>query len=193
MSNIILKIVLVGNSSVGKTSLIRVYMGESFDNDYMSTIGAEFRQKKFNKDVTLKIMDTAGQERFRSISKSYYRNSDGIIFVFDITNEESFKDLEYWLNDPNNTEKDFKKILVANKIDLEKSKNINREKYERFAKKNNMKCIETSAKDNINVEDIFNEIVNLILNDEKKQRKENNNNNNNNLKNAKPFKKKFYF
>ena len=168
-------------------------MGESFDNFYMSTIGAEFFEKNLNKDVTLKIMDTAGQERFRSISKTYYRNSDGIIFVFDITNEESFKDLEYWLKDPNNTEKDFKKILVANKIDLEKSKSINREKYEQFAKQNNMKCIETSAKDNINVKDIFNEIAKLILNDETKQRKEKNNNNNKNLENAKSFKKKFYF
>ena len=97
------------------------------------------------------------------MTKNFYRNTDGIIFVFDITNSQSFFNIKYWLNDSEAAPNNFKKILQGNKIDLENERQINKEKMESFGAKKNMKCFEVSAKEGINVDNIFNEIVELIL------------------------------
>ena len=162
------KIVLIGNSSVGKTSLIHRYIEGEFKDNYISTIGTDMYEKSLlidNQKVFLRIMDTSGQERFRSISQNFYRGAHGIIFVFDITNEESFKEIDRWLLDANDVNTNCKRILVGNKIDLKNNRKINKEKSNNKAINKNLNYYETSAKTGENVEFIFGEIVRLIIND----------------------------
>ena len=166
MSENSLKIGLIGNSSVGKTSLIRRFVDGKFDDNYMSTIGVDYFEKNINiNNMTIKliIQDTSGQERFRSIAKSYFKNVDGIILVFDVTNLESFDEgIKYWLTICDDEIKEYKKILVGNKIDLE-IKKISKEKIENYAKNKQMKYFESSAKEGKNVELIFKELTELII------------------------------
>ena len=141
MSNINLRIILLGNSSVGKTSLSGRYANNKMEDNYMSTIGVDYFEKVItiaNKTITLRIMDTCGQEKYKSISTQLVRNVDGIIFVFDLTNLESFKDIDNWLTEANNIAKK-KAILIGNKKDLVDSKSVNEKQIENFAKKKNMK------------------------------------------------------
>ena len=183
MSTIKLKISLIGNSSVGKTSLCHKYVNNTFKDTYMSTVGADYFEKTINinnKEILLRIQDTSGQERFRSISPNFYRNVDGIIFVFDVTNKKSFKDVDNWLKDVNAINPQSKRILVGNKIDLLNSRIIYKENMENEIYKN-MNYYETSAKSGENVQEIFTEIVRLILNDKGNKKSFNNKNENINL------------
>ena len=189
MSVISVKIGLLGNSSVGKTSLIRRFVEKKFDDNFMSTIGVDYFEKELvikNEKIKIVIQDTSGEERFRSIAKSYYKNVDGIIFVFDVTNIESFKEgIKYWLTECDNEIKKYKKILVGNKIDLKDLNRINKEAMEKFAQNKGMKCFETSAKEGTNVDIIFQELAELILMDLPKQNDDKNKKlgDNNKLKN----------
>ena len=166
MCDICLKILLVGDSSVGKTTLLLKYVDGQFSENHITTIGVEYKDKELivnNRKVNIQIWDTSGQERYQSITKNFYRNADGILFVFDVTNEDSFNHLKKWLITSEDIEKDFKKIIVGNKMDLEDKIVINKEKADKFAEKKNMKCFLTSAKDGTNVDVIFQEIAELIL------------------------------
>ncbi len=166
MSEICLKILIIGDSFVGKTCLILKYCDGDFPQTHMATIGVEFKDKIINlngRDIKLQIWDTSGQERFRSITQNFYRNADGIIFVFDVTNSESFNHIKDWLMDSQVEDSDIKRILVGNKIDLIQDRAIDKEKMENFAKNKNMKVFETSAKEGVNVDTIFEEIASLIL------------------------------
>ena len=166
MSEIVLKILLIGDSFVGKTSLLLRFTEGNFPDNHMATIGVDFKEKIIkmeDKEVKLQIWDTSGQERFRSITKNFYKNADGIIFVFDVTNLKTFQNIKDWLNDSEAAQNDFKKILVGNKIDLEKERLIDKVKMGNFGAKKNMKCFETSAKDGKNVDEIFNVMAELIL------------------------------
>lgn len=165
MSEISLKILLVGDSSVGKTTLLLKYVEGQFSESHITTIGVEYKDKEIiinNRKVNLQIWDTSGQERYRSITKNFYRNADGILFIFDVTNEDSFNHLKDWLTNSEECEKEFKKIIVGNKIDLE-NRLIKKERMEHYAEKENIKCFETSAKDGTNVDVIFQKIGELIL------------------------------
>ena len=167
MSEICLKILLIGDTSVGKTALILKYIDKQFSENNMSTIGLEYKDKIIRikeKKIKLQIWDTSGQERYRSITKSFYRNANALLFVFDVTNEISFNHIKDWLIESENSGKDFKKILVGNKIDLKDKRIIDKERMEQFAKRKNMKCFEVSAKEGKNVDLIFKEITKLILN-----------------------------
>ena len=166
MCDICLKVLLVGDSSVGKTTLLLKYVDGKFSENHITTIGVEYKDKEVivnNRKVNVQIWDTSGQERYQSITKNFYRNADGILFVFDVTNEDSFNHLKNWLITSEDIEKDFKKIIVGNKMDLEDKIVINKEKADKFAEKKNMKCFLTSAKDGTNVDVIFQEIAELIL------------------------------
>ena len=173
MSKINVRIALLGNSSVGKSSIIRRFVDNKFDDNYMSTLGVDYFDKKViikNKTINVQIQDTSGEERFRSIATSYYKNVDGIIFVFDVTNKESFKEgIKYWLTECDNQMGEYKRILVGNKIDLKDMIAIKKETMEKFAEDKGMKCFETSAKEGTNVDIIFQELVELILMDLPKQ------------------------
>ena len=163
-----INILLVGDSSVGKTSLSRRYANNEFHENYLSTIGIDYLEKVIdidNQKVNLKILDTSGQERYFSISTSMFRQADGLIFVFDVTKKDSFEAISKWLTIAEDI-KDLPKILVGNKIDLQNRRKINKDRMENFAKsKNNMHCFETSAKTGENVEVAFIDLIRLILPD----------------------------
>ena len=166
MDEISLKILLIGDSFVGKTSLLLKYCEGQFPEAHMATIGVEFKDKIVNVGkwkVRLQIWDTSGQERFRSITQNFYRNADGILFVYDITNRESFSHIKDWLLDSQVEDSDIKRILIGNKKDLEDKRAIEIEKMNSFSEGKKMKCFETSAKTGENVETIFKEIASLIL------------------------------
>ena len=112
MSGICLKILLCGDSSVGKTTLLLRYVDDKFTETHMTTIGVENKDKLINikgKEINLQIWDISGQERFQSITKNFFRNADGIIFVFDITKEDSFDHIKNWLMNSEDCKKDLKK------------------------------------------------------------------------------------
>ena len=165
------KIMVIGESKVGKTSIIKRYTLNKFAGIYLTTVGVDFQDKVVqidDKKIRLQIWDTAGQERFRNVAKNYFHSSDGFLLVYDITSLNSFKNLNYWieqirLNAPENT----KCVLVGNKSDLEKEREVKIEDAEEFAKKHNVKFFESSAKDGNNVNDIFEHLANEIYNEVK--------------------------
>ena len=172
--DITLKILLIGDSYVGKTSLLLQYIERECPENHMATIGVEFRDKIIqidNKKVKLQVWDTSGQERYRSITKNFYRNADGVMFVCDVTKEKTFDNIKNWLIDSeqNANNSNFKKILVGNKIDLKAERAINTQQLQNFANKKEMNFYETSAKDGTNVDKIFTELAKLILEDKSDQ------------------------
>ena len=172
--DITLKILLIGDSYVGKTSLLLQYIERECPENHMATIGVEFRDKIIqidNKKVKLQVWDTSGQERYRSITKNFYRNADGVMFVCDVTKEKTFDNIKNWLIDSeqNANNSNFKKILVGNKIDLKAERAINTQQLQNFANKKEMNFYETSAKDGTNVDHIFTELAKLILEDKSDQ------------------------
>ena len=166
MNEINLKILLCGDSSVGKTSLLLKYTDNFFPDLHISTIGVEYKIKELNikgRKVILRIWDTSGQERYHSITQNFYRNANGILFVFDLTKKDTFDNIKNWLTDSQNFEAKVIKILVGNKADLIEERKVNQEIVERFAEKKEMQYYETSAKDGINVDKAFRELAELIL------------------------------
>jgi len=173
----ILKIIMVGDSGVGKSCLLKSFMGEEveFDRSFPSTIGVDFEIKPIsltipgtnntngstqNKMINLQIWDTAGQERFRTITTSYYRSSDAIMLVFDVSDETSFRNLGAWLQDVRLYARDKVSImLLANKADLVDKRVIDFKAAKEFADANNLMYMETSAKADINVDKSFNKLA----------------------------------
>ena len=153
------RICLIGNICVGKTSLLARYADNSFKESYANTIGVDFRVITLKyKDIIAKvhIWDTAGNERFKSITINYYRSSHGFIYVYDITSKESFENLDMWINLTNeNCGTNAINFLIGNKSDLEKEREVSKEEGEEFAKKYDLIFIETSAKNNDNVGKLF--------------------------------------
>ena len=153
------RICLIGNACVGKTSLLSRYSDSHFKQKYSATIGVDFRVitlKYKNIIAKVHIWDTAGQERFKSVALNYYRSSNGFIYVFDITNKESFNNLNFWIDLTNeNCESNVINFLVGNKNDIEDGREVTKEEGEEFAQKNNLIYLETSAKNNNNVEKLF--------------------------------------
>ena len=181
-----INIITLGESSVGKSSIINRYVENNFDYNFVSTLGVDFRKKIINingENIRLKIWDTAGQEKFRSIQKQYYRNSDGILLVFDVTKFETFNVLEEWINSiKNQTSNDIIVVLVGNKIDLN-NKVISDDEIKNFANDNKFKYFLTSAATGKNINEVFDYIVKEIYKiKSKKKKNDSNNNNNKNLK-----------
>ena len=162
------KILLVGNSNVGKSSLFLRFVDEIWKENFVPTIGVDFKIKSIkidNKTIKLQIWDTAGQERFKSILSSYYKGANGILLLYDITNLNSFKSLSNWLIDiEKNSSKNVKKILIGNKCDLNELRKIPINKGKEFADTYNMKFIETSAKNNVNINECFNILGKELIN-----------------------------
>jgi len=161
-----LKILLIGDSQVGKTSLLLKYTEHVFPVEHIATIGVEYKDKfivKDNYNIRLQIWDTAGQERFHSITKNIYRNANGVLFVYDITNQESFNNIKNWIKDLQNVGNDIKGVIIGNKLDLEQKRDVSKEDLEEIGKKNQMPFLETSAKQNINVNEGFDLLVNELL------------------------------
>lgn len=153
------KLLLLGDSGVGKSALMMRFADDSFKRSFMSTVGIDFKMKNITIDgkrVKVQIWDTAGQERFRTITKTYYRGAHGYILVYDVTNEESFGHVKYWLGEiKKNGNENVYKMIVGNKADLSEKRAISFEEGKAFANEVNIPFIETSAKDGLNVEDLF--------------------------------------
>jgi len=153
------KLVLIGDSGVGKSCLLLRFADDSFTDSYISTIGVDFRFRTVNidsKTVKLQIWDTAGQERFRTITSAYYRGAHGIIMVYDVTNYESFEHVEEWLNEVNrHASESTLKLLVGNKADLADDKKVDTDEAKQFAENLKISFLETSAKNATNVEAAF--------------------------------------
>lgn len=153
------KMVMVGNSSVGKTCLFLQYSDSVFNESFMPTIGVDFRIKSMEIDdsfVKMQIWDTAGQERFKTITSSYYKGAHGLILVFDLTDRQSFLDLDNWLIEIEKHASDrVIKLLIGNKSDLEGARTVGYEEAFSYAKSNEMKYLETSAKTSKNVNEAF--------------------------------------
>ncbi|WP_287582953.1 Rab family GTPase [Candidatus Borrarchaeum sp.] len=166
MAHYIFKVIVVGDGSVGKTSIIRRYVHEKFDPYYKKTIGVAHAVKRINiKDtqVTLTLWDTGGQELFDCVRPQYYRGANGVLVVYDVTNKESFDHLDKWLNDISDQCEEIPIILVANKIDLTNKNIIPREEGERYALKKSLTFYETSAKTGKMVVDVLKELARLML------------------------------
>ena len=165
--DIILKILVLGDSSVGKTSLLLKYVDDYFPNVYVTTIGVEYKTKKVkinDLNITLQIWDTAGQERFRSLAKSFMKGADGILFVYDITSKQSFDSIRNWIRQTEDVNSSFQKIIVGNKIDLNNQREVPRETLDKFCNNNcKAKGIETSAKLGTNVTEVFDILAKDIL------------------------------
>jgi small GTP-binding protein len=153
------KIVVVGSSGVGKTSLVEHLISGSFHEETQPTIGVQFKTFSLtvdNEAINLQIWDTAGQERFKAVSKAYFRNAIGGILVFDLTNRLSFDDLNSWINDLNTLcAPNAHIILVGNKTDLVDSREIVESEALAFAQRYNLAYLETSAKSGNNVAEAF--------------------------------------
>ena len=155
----LLKYIIIGDSAVGKSNILLRYAHEKFNEDYQATIGVEFGAKNVeinNEKYRIQIWDTAGQENFKSITRAYYKNSVCAIIVYDITNRESFNNINTWIDDcKSQSPKTVFFVLVGNKIDLENERKVDYNEGLNFAKENQMFFFECSAKTGKNVEDIF--------------------------------------
>ena len=168
MNELNLKFIFLGDSSVGKTSIVEKYTKKKFCDSLQSTVGIDFKLSimtfKGHK-IRINISDTAGQERFRTIAKNYIHNSDGIFIVFDLSNKNSFESISYWLNEINKLKNldELKIIILGNKSDLTNIREISKEEISEFIKTNNYKVIETSAKTGEGIKEAFEDLVDLIL------------------------------
>ena len=149
-----LKLLILGDSDVGKTSLLLKYIDNYFPESHLATIGVEFKTKDVEckgYKIHLQLWDTAGQERFRSITKSYFRNANGVIFVYDITNKNTFKNLKDWVRDSEANDSGFKRIILGNKFDLQNKRQVNFQEAKEWADKKQIEIMEVSAKLGTNV------------------------------------------
>ena len=161
-----LKIMVLGESMVGKTCLITRYTNDKFGGRYLCTVGIDFQKKKIiknNKKVLLQIWDTAGQERFRNVTKNYFHTSQGFVLAYDINNKESFDKVQYWVEEIKaNADEKIKCILIGTKCDLDK-REVSEEEGKELGKNYGYKFFETSAKENINIDATFETLVSEIL------------------------------
>ena len=164
--NYLLKYVIVGDAAVGKSNLLLRYTHGEFKEEYQLTIGVEFGSNNIivdNNIFRIQIWDTAGQENFRSITRSYYKNSACALIVYDITRRQSVENLINWIEDcKNSSPKTVFMVLIGNKCDLEKNREVSEEEGREFAEKYGMLFFETSAKTGKNVEEVFKESTKII-------------------------------
>eukprot|EP01121_Diplochlamys_sp_Union-15-3_P008437 TRINITY_DN2239_c0_g1_i1.p1 TRINITY_DN2239_c0_g1~~TRINITY_DN2239_c0_g1_i1.p1 ORF type:complete len:205 (-),score=37.32 TRINITY_DN2239_c0_g1_i1:67-681(-) len=169
---VLLKVIILGDSGVGKTSLMNQYVNKKFSNQYKATIGADFLTKEVMVDdrlVTMQIWDTAGQERFQSLGVAFYRGADCCVLVFDVNDAKSFENLDSWRDefliqaaprDPEN----FPFVVLGNKIDLENQRVVSQKRAMAWCQsKGDIPYFETSAKEAINVEQAFQTVAKMAL------------------------------
>merc|ERR1719331_1159551 len=153
------KLLLIGDSGVGKSCLLLRFADDTYTESYISTIGVDFKIRTIDLDgktVKLQIWDTAGQERFRTITSSYYRGAHGIIIVYDVTDKESFNNVKHWISEIDKYAADgVNKLLVGNKCDLASKKVVAYDEAKEVADSLGVRFMETSAKNAHNVEQAF--------------------------------------
>ena len=165
--DLIFKIVLIGDSGVGKTNILSRYINNEFSLATQSTVGVEFGSKiikKNGKVIKLQIWDTAGQERYKSITSAYYKGSRGAFVVYDITRKSTYDNIDKWIGElKTNGSEDVLIMLVGNKSDLEEKREVITEEVEKKAQEQKLAFCETSALNGKNVEYAFENLINEIL------------------------------
>ena len=161
------KVLLLGDSTVGKTCVLLKYTDKIFQETHMMTIGLDYRLKvmqlQSGKEIKLQIWDTAGQDRFRSITKNYYKGSHGIILIYDVTSLKTFENVKSWVSQIHEEISDKVVIyLVANKIDMDDLRKVTKEEGIKLAEELAIPFIETSAKTGENIDNIFSDISERI-------------------------------
>ena len=154
------KILLLGNSYVGKTCILLRFSEDTYSDDYEVTIGLNYRIKTLNIDnnpIKMQIWDTSGEEKFKAIAKNFYRGAHGVVLVYDVCEKNSFLDVKSWIEQiiENTDNDDVVMVLCGNKSDLEKERIISKKEGENLAKKYEIPFFECSAKKNININEIF--------------------------------------
>lgn len=171
--NSLYKILIVGDINSGKTSILDQFTNNHFDGAYISTIGIDFNVKILPIDdkvnVKLQIWDTCGQERFRALTRSYYRNADAIVIVYDITSEKSFDNAQIWIKEVEQyLDSNVLAVLVGNKSDLYMDRKVQYFQGYQLSQDKNMEFFETSAKYDSNIETLFQFIAHKLYNTKKK-------------------------
>lgn len=165
-----IQLIIIGESNVGKTSLIRRYTNNLFNTNHLETVGIEFntREEKINnKIIKVKIWDTAGQEIFQSLTKNFYRKADGIIIVFDVGNKESFEKLHDWIKsvyDNIDSYREMNLIIVGNKNDLEENRQVTQEEGVKLSEYFEIPYFEASAKNGNGVRTFMMKIIEDVIN-----------------------------
>ena len=165
--NYLFKILILGDSFVGKTNMLKRFLNNEFDMNTKETVGVEFGSKNFtmgeNDIVKAQIWDTAGQERYRSVTKAYYKGAKGALLVYDITRKSTFENIDNWLIDlRTNADKDILIVLIGNKSDLLDNREVSSEDAQTKAEQYNIAFMETSAKSGDNISKAFTELVEQI-------------------------------
>jgi small GTP-binding protein len=163
----LITLTILGESTVGKSQLSSVFTGQAFQQNDLATVGYDIKTTNYTllngKKIKIKIWDTAGQERFKNMASQYIKSCNGILFVYDITNRESFEKIDSWIKFVK-TKVDLNTIpflIVGNKVDLE-NRVVSKEEGEKYVNYLSVPFYETSAKDNINVTESFSELINKI-------------------------------
>ncbi len=160
----IIKILTLGDTQVGKSSIVLRYTEDKFDDNQFSTIGIDYKTKYMKMDdssVKVLIWDTAGQEKFRNIAKQYYKGANGVLLIYDICSRKTFERVEFWLKElkENNRIDELFICLVGNKSDLEDKREISIEEGEKYATDNNILFLEVSAKSGKGITDLFKKVI----------------------------------
>ncbi|KAM3145992.1 hypothetical protein pb186bvf_001970 [Paramecium bursaria] len=167
----VFKILLIGDSEVGKSSLLFRFADDNFNEQFLPTIGVDFKVRTLScqgNEVKLQIWDTAGQEKFRKIISSYYKGAQGILIVFDITNRQSFINVSNWIEElKKHPVEGVSKVLVGSKLDLEQKREVSTIEAQTLAQELNIAYIETSNQSSLNIEWPFVRIVEELLQKQK--------------------------
>jgi Ras-related protein Rab-1A len=169
------KILIVGNANAGKTAILDRFTNKSFNDSYISTIGIDFNVKSVsindNVSIKLQIWDTCGQERFKALTRSYYRNANAVIVVYDITSPQSFKNAKEWIKETEQyLDDDVLVILVGNKSDLYEFRKVQYFEGHQLAEQKRLQFFETSAKYDNNIETVFDFVAQKLYDTDKKKK-----------------------
>jgi len=164
-TNYIIKILTLGETQVGKTSIVLRYSEDKFNYNKIATIGIDFKIKiirKGNEKIKVSIYDTAGQERFQNIVKHYYKGANGVLLIYDITKRDTFKKLDFWIEDLKENADNIDNLfiyLIGNKNDMEEKREVSFQEATDFAKDKKLPYIEVSAKTGNNIKKLFDEVI----------------------------------
>ena len=167
---LIIKLLIVGDAGVGKSNFIYRYTKDKFSTSNLSSSGFESNSKEINisdQKIIVQLWDSAGQEKYKSITKNLFTRVQGIIIVYDITNKNSFSNVKNWIKLINETDNTIPYALAGNKCDLNNQREVEEDEAIKFSHENNIDFLETSAKQDINIMECINNFVNKIVNSEK--------------------------
>ena len=167
-----IKLLILGDSNVGKTVTTLTYTENVFDDTQVPTIGIDLKEKTLilnEYKINLQIWDTAGQERFRSLTKSFYRDVNGIVFMYDITSRESYNNIGIWIRDSKNNVNNIQAIIFGNKKDLESYRKVSTDDLKKIGEKYKMPYLEGSAKTGENIKECFDLLIDELLKNKTKE------------------------